>query len=150
MDNSMSVSNINLVSVVSLMACMHACTQAGMHARTHIHTFTKRTKRYYTRKAGQGVRAVVKDVAPYETGPLFHALSSSHMLHRQLSSDKDSDEETIDKTLMEALSECYQAASGWEMHSLILSIMADKVRYSKPLQYIPGLTNYSQKPNAIA
>ena len=70
---------------------------------------------------------MVKDVAPYETGPLFRELCSSDVLRRQLSSDEDSDGETVDNTLMEALSECYQAASSWETRRQILSIMADKV-----------------------
>lgn len=101
-----------------------------------------RTKRYYTRKAKQGVAAVVQDITPHETGPLFRALCSSDELRRQLSSDEDSDEDTVDVTLMVALSECYQAASRWETRRQILSIMADKVRYSKLLRYIPGLTKY--------
>jgi len=73
-----------------------------------------RTKRYYTRKAGQAVAAVVQDMTPYETGPLFRALCSSDALRRQLSTDEDSEDGTIDVTLMEALAECYQAASRWE------------------------------------
>ena len=73
-----------------------------------------RTKRYYTRKAGQAATAVVQDIAPHETGPLFRALCSSDTLRRQLSSDEDSDADTIDVTLMEALAECYEAASRWE------------------------------------
>ena len=85
---------------------------------------------------------MVKDVAPYETGPLFRELCSSELLRRQLSSDDDSDEETVDNTLMEALSECYQVASNWETRHQILSIIADKVRYSKLLRFIPGLTKY--------
>jgi len=44
--------------------------------------------------------------------------------------------------LMDALSECYQAASSWEMHLQILSVMADEVRYSKLLQFIPDLNKY--------
>lgn len=103
---------------------------------------SRRTKRYYTRKAGQGVAAVVKDVAPYETGALFRELCSSDVLRCQLSSDEDSDEETVDNTLMEALSECCQAASSWETRRQILSIMADKVQYSTLLKFIPGLTKY--------
>ena len=35
-----------------------------------------RTKRYYTRKASQGVAALVQDMTPHETGPLFRALCS--------------------------------------------------------------------------
>ena len=86
--------------------------------------------------------ALVKLVEPYETGHLFRELYSSDVLHRQLSSDEDFDWETVDNTLMEALSECYQAASSWETRRQILSIIADKVRYSKLLQFIPGLTKY--------
>ena len=85
---------------------------------------------------------MVKDVAPYETGPLFRELCSSDSLRRQLSSDNDSDEETVDNTLMEALSECYQVASNWGTRRQILSIMADKVQYNKLLRFIPGLTKY--------
>ena len=101
-----------------------------------------RTKRYYTQKAGQAVAAVVQDITTHETGPLFCALCSSDALRRQLSSDEDSYEGTIDVTLMEALAECYQAASRWETRRQVLSIMADKVRYKKLLKYIPGLTKY--------
>ena len=101
-----------------------------------------RTKRYYTRKAGQAVAAVVQDMTPYETGPLFRALCSSDVLRCQLSTDEDSEDGTIDVTHMEALAECYQAASRLETRHQILSIMADKVRYKKLLKYIPGLTKY--------
>ncbi|KAK3715613.1 hypothetical protein QZH41_000987 [Actinostola sp. cb2023] len=59
-------------------------------------------------------------------------------LRQQLSSDEDSKGDSIDNTLMEALAECYQAASSWETRRQILSIMADKVRYSKALRYIPA------------
>ena len=86
----------------------------GSQLQTSWDEASRRTKCYYTRKAWQGVAAVVKDVAPYETGPLFCELCSSDLLHCQLSSDEDSDGETVDNTLMEALSECYQAASSWE------------------------------------
>lgn len=101
-----------------------------------------RTKRYYTRKAGQAVAAVVQDMTPYETDPLLRALCCSDALRRQLSTNEDSEDGTIDVTLMEALAECYQAASRWETRRQILSIMADKVRYKKLLKYIPGLTKY--------
>ena len=101
-----------------------------------------RTKRYYTRKASQGVAALVQDMTPHETGPLFRALCSSDALRRQLSDEEDSDQDNMDVTLMEALAECYQAASRWETRRQILSIMADKVRYKRLLKFIPGLTKY--------
>jgi hypothetical protein len=102
----------------------------------------ERTKRYYTRKVGQAVIAVVKDITPHDTGPIFRGLCSSKELRKHLSSDGDSDEEDFDDTLMVALAECYQAANNWEVRRQILSIMADKVRYSTLLRYIPGLTRY--------
>ena len=114
--------------------------------RSQLHTpwerASERTKRYYTRKAGQGVAEVVKDIAPAETGPLYRALCSSDVLRKQLSSDKDSEGDPVDETLMEALAECYREANHWETRRQILSIMADKVRYRKLVQYIPGLTRY--------
>ena len=101
-----------------------------------------RTKRYYTRKASQGVAALVQGMTPHETGPLFRALCSSDALRHQLCDKGDSDEGNMDVTLMEALAECYQAASRWETRRQILSIMADKVRYKTLLKFIPGLTKY--------
>ena len=102
---------------------------------------SERTKRYYTRKAGHGVSAVVQDIAPNETGALYKALCSSTFVNR-LSSDEDSDANSVDETLMEAFAQCYQAASNWETRRQILSIMADKVRYSTLLRYLPGFTRY--------
>lgn len=99
-----------------------------------------RTKRYYTRKASQGVAALVQDMTPHETGPLFRALCSSDALRRQLSDEDNMD--NMDVTLMEALAECYQATSRWETRRQILSIMADKLRYKTLLKFIPGLTKY--------
>ena len=43
---------------------------------------------------------------------------------------------------MEALAQCYQASDTWEKRRQILSIMADEVRFTKFLRYIPCLTNY--------
>ena len=43
---------------------------------------------------------------------------------------------------MEAFAQCYQAASNWETRRQILSMMADKVRYSTLLRYLPSLTRY--------
>ena len=110
--------------------------------QTSWETTSGRTKRYYTRKASQGVAALVQDMTPHETGPLFRALCSSDVLRRQLSDEEDSDQDNMDVTLMEALAECYQAAGRWETRRQILSIMADKVRYKTLLKFIPGLTKY--------
>ena len=102
-----------------------------------------RTKRYYTRKAGQAVAAMVSDISPRESGPLLHEVISSDALRHQLSSGEDStDDKCVDETLMLALAECYDAASSWETRRQILSIMADKVRYKRIIRYIPGLSKY--------
>ena len=61
------------------------------------------TKRYYTRKARQGVIAVLQDITPQETGPLYRAVCSSDVVRRQISGNEDSDDDTVDVTLMEAL-----------------------------------------------
>lgn len=70
--------------------------------------------------------AFVQDMTPHETGLLFRALCSSVALRRQLSDEEDSDEVNMDVTLMEALAECYQAASRWETRRQILSIMPSR------------------------
>ena len=85
----------------------------GSQLQTSWEMASGRTKRYYTRKAGKGVAAVVQDISPQETGPLFSALCSSDALRRHFSSDEDSSENTVVVTLMEALAECYQATSRW-------------------------------------
>ena len=75
-------------------------------------TAGERTKRYYIRKVGQGVTAVVEDIAPNDSSSLFKEACSSSTLRETLSTDKDSDDETIvDETLMSALAECYYAAT---------------------------------------
>ena len=39
--------------------------------------------------------------------PSFHQLCSSDVVRRQISSGEDSDEDSVDVTLMEALAQCY-------------------------------------------
>ena len=63
-------------------------------------------------------------------------------MRRQISSGEDSNEDSVDVTLMEALAQCYQASDTWQKRRQILSILADKVRFTKLLRYIPCLTNY--------
>ncbi|KAK3752968.1 hypothetical protein QZH41_005125 [Actinostola sp. cb2023] len=103
---------------------------------------SERTKRYYVRKTGQGVAAMVKDIAPQVTGSLFKAVCSSQAVLHALCKEEEVDENTLDVTLMEALAESYQASDCWESRRQILSIMADKVQFKKLLLWIPGLTKY--------
>lgn len=101
-----------------------------------------RTKRYYTRKASQAVSAVVNDISPNESGPLFNEVVSSEALKWQFPSDDDSEEVMIDKTLMTSLADCYRAADNWSARRQILSIIADKMPYKKLASFIPGLTKH--------
>ncbi|KXJ05500.1 hypothetical protein AC249_AIPGENE23494 [Exaiptasia diaphana] len=50
--------------------------------RTTWENASVRTRRYYTRKAGQAVASVVCDISPIEASPLFRAITSSQMLRR--------------------------------------------------------------------
>lgn len=102
-----------------------------------------RTKRYYIRKAGQSVTAVLQDIAPNDSAPLFKEICSSKSIRHSLFIDEDSDDgTTIDETLMEALAECYYAASCWETRRQILSVMADKVSFKRMQRWIPDLTKH--------
>lgn len=102
---------------------------------------SERTKRYYVRKAGQGVAAMMEDIALNSHAQLFQAVCSSQAVQRTLFSD-DETEAAVDRTLLEALAECYHAAGCWETRCQILSIMADKVSFNKLRRWIPDLTNY--------
>ena len=103
---------------------------------------SERSKRYYVRKAVQSVTAVMEDIAPKSPAQLFQALCSSKVIQNILLSDDESNKIAVDETLMEALAECYHAATCWETRRQILSIMADKVSFRKLRRWIPDLSNY--------
>lgn len=92
---------------------------------------SERTKRRHVRKAKQVVSAVLEEIAPASTKMLLQSVQSTV-----------EDEESVDKTLMESLVECYNNASHWSTRRQILSIMADKVSFSFLKIWIPGLTRY--------
>ena len=101
----------------------------------------ERTKRYYTRKAGQSVIAIIEDIAPECPMQLFQAMCSAQVIQQRFPSEHES-EVVVDETLMEALAKCYHAATSWETRRQILSIMADKVTYKKMRYWIPNLSTY--------
>ena len=90
-----------------------------------------RTKRYYSRKVGQAVEAIMEDVSPNNAGHLFNEVMSLQSLRRKLSGDDDDDDIHVDDTLLETFAECYSAAGSWETRPQILSIMADKVTFKQ-------------------
>lgn len=52
------------------------------------------------------------------------------------------EESTIDSSLMECLTECYNNATHWGTRRQILSIMADKLTFKDLQRWIPNLSRY--------
>ena len=104
---------------------------------------SERTKRYYLRKAGQAVTAVVYDIAPNNGPELFQELRACNISQNELTDKATFSDCNVDTTLMEALVECYVAANGWETRRQILSIMADKMPFKQLKQWIPDLTKHT-------
>ena len=96
---------------------------------------SERTRRRHIRKARQVVQAVLEEVAPDQPEHLWQSVVES------LPSDKQ-EHNNIDHVLMNALAECYNSANSWETRRQMLSIMADKVAFSKLKKWIPDLTRY--------
>ncbi|KAK2554929.1 hypothetical protein P5673_023615 [Acropora cervicornis] len=99
-----------------------------------------RTKCYYVRKAGQGLSALVQDIAPTDAGSLYKAV----LMERTLNLVKEDNlTDIVDETLMNALAECYRAADdSWETRRQILSIMADKLTLNQLRRWIPDLSQH--------
>ena len=103
-----------------------------------------RTKRYYVRKAGQGLSALVQDIAPAAAGSLYKAVCSSKVVEHTLGLAKeDNVTNIVDETMMNALAECYRAADdSWETRRQILSILADKLTLNQLRRWIPDLSQH--------
>ncbi|CAB4030066.1 Hypothetical predicted protein, partial [Paramuricea clavata] len=103
----------------------------------------ERTKRYYNRKTGQAVRAVVSDIAPNDALQLFEVVCSSSKMAGNYPTYEDlSGCHGLNETLMMALVECYNAADCWETRRQILSIMAEKMPLKRLQHWIPNITKY--------
>ena len=104
---------------------------------------SKRTRRYYVRKAGQGLSTLLQDIAPSDSGSLFKAVYSSDAIQRALQCNgEEVTSSSVDETMMNALAECYRAADSWETRRQILSIMADKLTLNQLRHWIPDLSQY--------
>lgn len=93
---------------------------------------SQRTERRYSRKAKQVVLAALEEIAPESPKVLLNVIQTS----------SDEEDYYVDKSLTEALVECYNNASHWSSRRQILSIMADKIPYSSLKNWIPGLSRY--------
>ena len=103
-----------------------------------------RTKRYYVHKAGQGLSALVQDIAPTDAGFLHKAVRSSGVMEHTLDLVKEDNlTNIVDETMMNTLAECYRAAEdSWETRQQILSIMAVKLTLNQLRRWIPDLSQY--------
>ena len=62
---------------------------------------SERTRRYYVRKAGQGLSIVLQAIAPIDSGSLFKAVYSSGVIQRTLQcSGEEATSSSVDKTMM--------------------------------------------------
>lgn len=92
---------------------------------------SERTKRHYTRKARQTVIACSNEIAPEDSEKLLSSLVKSKL-----------EESTIDSSLMECLTECYNNATHWSTRRQILSIMADTLTFKDLQRWILNLSRY--------
>ena len=88
----------------------------------------ERTMRGHVRKVKQVVSAVLEEFAPASAKMLLQSVQSTAKA-----------EESVDKTLMKSLVECYNNENHWSARRQILSIMADEVSSSLKI-WIPGVT----------
>ena len=100
---------------------------------------SERTRRYYVRKAGQGLSTLLLGIAPSDSGSLFKAVYSSGVIQRTLQCNgEEATSSSVDETMMRALVERYRAADSWVTRRQILSIMADKLTLSQLRHWIPA------------
>ena len=109
------------------------------HLMTQWEEASEETRRRHLHKANQAVDAVLKEVAPNQSGQLWKSLVASKSSGENPSGNEP---EPVDEVLMEALAECYRNASNWQTRRPILSIMADKVSFKTLKKWIPNLTRY--------
>ena len=105
---------------------------------------TERTKRAHTRKAQQGITAILEEIAPSDPGAIWNSVSKSQTIQQRFPSvEREKKTHNLDITLLDdALTECYNGASNWQTRRQILSIIADKVDFPTLQKWLPDLMRY--------
>ena len=104
---------------------------------------SEQTRRYYMRKAGQGLSTLLQDIAPSDSGSLFKVVYSPGVIQRTLQCNREgARSSSVDKTMTSTLAECYRAADNWETRQQILSIMADTLTLNQLRHWIPDVSQY--------
>ena len=74
-----------------------------------------KTRRYYARRAGQGLSALLQDIASSDNGSFFKVIYSSGHIQRALQCRREeATSSSVDEAVMSPLAECYFAACSWE------------------------------------
>ena len=90
---------------------------------------SERTRRFYVRKAGQGLSTILQDIASRQSIPL-------------VSYKEEATSSSVNETMMSALADGYRAADSWETRWQILLIMANKSTLNQLRHWIPDLSQY--------
>ena len=77
---------------------------------------------------------------PRDAGHLWSVVKSLRGVATALQRDT-----SVDRKYLEALTETYQHATGWDTRRQVLAIMADLVPTHEIKKFIPGLTDYRVK-----
>ena len=104
---------------------------------------TERTKQAHTRKAQQGITAILEEISPSDPGVIWNSVPKSQAIQQWFPSvERKNKTHNVDITLLDALTECYNGASNWQTRRQILSIIADKVDFPTLKKWMLDLTRY--------
>ena len=74
-----------------------------------------KTRRYYARRAGQGLSTLLQDIVSSNNGSFFKVIYSSGVLQRALQCSREvATSSSVDEAVMSPLAECYFEAYSWE------------------------------------
>ena len=97
------------------------------------------TKLRYTKRTVEIVSSVLHTLSPNDPGSLWQAIVSSPAMNKALELD---DLPKTAKDYLQALTEAYNQAHGWDTRRQILSIMSGVASFKAVSGFIPGLTRY--------
>ena len=97
------------------------------------------TTKRYTKRTVEIFSSVLQALTPNYAGSLWQAVVSSPAMNKALKLDELSQ---TSKNYLQALTEAYGKAQGWETRRQILSVMSGVASFNDISRFIPGLTRY--------
>ena len=101
-----------------------------------------RSQNVHISKASESIAAVLEIIAPGDAEALWKATKKSKLIENKLEIEKMDESEKI---YLQALSETYKHATGWDTRRQVLSVMADLTPFSTLQKFLPGITQYRVK-----